>query len=134
MAATTYATRVDLKAKGDSKEVGDTFALTSEAAPNQGEVDVPDSTTDKQVALAIDVSEVDFLIFVSDQDITLETNSGGSPVDTINMKAHKPYIFLGDDDYNAFLLTTDVTDLYLSNSSGSAAVFKWFIVQDVTPP
>lgn len=96
------------------------------------DIAVPDELTDLEVNLAIDVSQIKAVFILSDQDVTLETNSAGAPDDTIALKANKPYIWC-TDDYDSCLLTVDVTDIYLTNSSGSAATVKVEVVTDSTP-
>lgn len=93
---------------------------------------IADGQTDKQVTLAVDVSATKMFYIVSDQDITLETNSGSTPDDTISLKAGKPYVFV-DADYNSFLLGTDVTALFFTNASGSSATVECHVITDATP-
>lgn len=84
------------------------------------------------VACTLDVSAIKSIRIQSDQDLTFETNSGGSPVDTIALKAGVPYVW-NTDSYDACLLGTDVTALYLTNASGVAAAFKLEAIVDATP-
>lgn len=93
---------------------------------------IPDSSTDLQVAFDLDVSTVKSFYMASDQDVTVETNSGSTPDDTINLVANVPYIW-HDQSYHNFLLGTDVTDLFVTNSSGSAATLQVEALFDPTP-
>jgi hypothetical protein len=69
---------------------------------------------------------------VSDKAITLETNSGGSPVDTIALAANVPYDWrVGNAD--AFRLGTDVTGLFVTNASGDEARLQIEVLFDNTP-
>ena len=98
------------------------------------EVAVPDSTTDKEVVVAIDVSQLVSIVMVSDQDLTIETNDGDTPDDTIALAANVPYVWNADQyGYADTKLTVDVTALYLTNASGAAATFRAEILQDPTP-
>src|SRR5690554_4579429 len=81
---------------------------------------IPDSSTDLAVAFALDVSECTSLFILSDQDLTIETNDGSSPDDTINLKANVPYLW-HEDSYHDLLLTADAETLYVTNSSGEDA-------------
>ena len=92
----------------------------TENAQNGISEPIPDQSTDLEVDFVLDVSAIKAIVIVSDQDITLETNNGTTPDDTINLVAGVPYIWT-DKSYHACLLTTDVTALFITNSSGSAA-------------
>lgn len=91
--------------------------------------EIADSETDKLVALTLDVSQVKAIYLESDQDITLETNDGAVPDDTISMAADVPQLWSESDGAALRPLTVDVTGLYVTNASGSAATLKaWFLV------
>lgn len=97
---------------------------------------VADSITDKEVALVLDVSEIKSIYIVSDQDLTLETNNAGAPVDTIALLAGVPYIWNTDSYPSASEppeLNADITALFLTNASGSTATFELRCIVDVTP-
>jgi hypothetical protein len=96
------------------------------------DVSIPDSSTDMLVNFALDVSQIKAIYIKSDQDITLETNNGTTPDDTINLTAGVPYIWT-TDSYDTCKLTTDVTALYATNSSGSEANLQIEVVKDDTP-
>ncbi|KPL06085.1 hypothetical protein AMJ85_10715 [candidate division BRC1 bacterium SM23_51] len=93
---------------------------------------VPDSSTDMQIDVALDVSQAKAIYIKSSQAITIETNDGGSPDDTLVLVADVPYVWT-EDDYVANLLTTDVTALYATNSSGADATLEIEILYDATP-
>lgn len=96
------------------------------------EVSVPDSETDMLVDLALNVSEIKSVFITSDQDLTLETNDGSTPDDTLSLVADVPYVW-HENSYFSNLLTTDITALYLTNASGATANFKLEAVYDATP-
>lgn len=93
---------------------------------------VPDSETDFDVLVGIDVSQIQGIYIVSDQDITLETNNGTTPDETISLKANVPYKWHGEC-YDSNLLATDITALYFTNASGEDATVKIRVVSDPTP-
>jgi len=98
------------------------------------EVEVAGTTTDKEVLLSIDISQLTSLIMVSDQDLTVETNSASVPDDTITLAANVPYVWNADLYGQASTkLTADVTALYLTNAGATAATFKCEILYDPTP-
>lgn len=87
---------------------------------------------DTQVNIAIDVSEVEMLVLLSDQDVTIETNSGSEAADTLALTAGEPYIwYSGAQD--SFALTTDVTAFFVTNAAGATARVRCWVVQDATP-
>lgn len=95
-------------------------------------VSVPDSTTDQLVDLALNVSEIKAVYIVSDQDLTLETNDGSTPDDTLSLVAGVPYVW-HENSYYSNLLITDITALYLTNASGATATLELEAVYDSTP-
>ena len=72
--------------------------------------------TNKLIAGVLDVSQIKMLFLYSDQDCTLETNSGGSPADTISLDAGCPIVWVADSGI-ACPLTTDVTAFYVTNTT-----------------
>lgn len=92
---------------------------------------VADSVNDKEIACAIDFSQIICLFILSTQDLTLETNNGAAPDDTINLKANQPYIW-HTNSYDTNLITQDVTKLFLTNASGSSATFNLQCLYDAS--
>lgn len=93
---------------------------------------IADGQTNKQLSFTLDVSAVKSFFMVSDQDVTFETNDGSSPDDTIALKAGVPYVW-NTDSYDAFLLGTDVTAIFITNASGETATLEIRAVQDPSP-
>ena len=96
------------------------------------EIAVPDSASDQQADLTLDVSTIKAIYILSDQDVTLETNDGTTPDDTISLKAGVPLIY-HENGYFANPFSQDITALYLTNSSGAAATVQLEVVYDSTP-
>lgn len=117
-------------------QVGSTLISGSKSYSNSSKVSIEETiaaaTTDDDVVLAIDVSALKSIIILSDQDVKIETNSGAAPDDTINLVADVPYIW-NTDSYNACLLTTDVTVIYVTNAGATAATLKIEALLDATP-
>lgn len=105
--------------------------LTAEAG-QVIDVSVPGSTTDLQVNVAIDVSQLTHIFLLSDGALTIQTNSGGSPDDTITLAASKPLVWYSGCGLTC-PLTVDVTNLYLTNASGSAVALQIRLQSDATP-
>jgi hypothetical protein len=93
---------------------------------------IADGATNAQVNAAIDVSATKSFLIVSDQDVTVETNSGSTPDDTIDLVANQPYTW-NPDAYDDFLLGTDVTAFFITNASGETATVQIEALIDATP-
>lgn len=83
------------------------------------------------VTLELDVSQVRGMKIISDQDLLLETNDSGTPTNTLNLKANKPYIWYTDKPY-ALWATSDITSLFATNASAAAARLQMEILKDPT--
>ena len=82
--------------------------------------------------LALDVSQVVSFAMVATQACVVKTNSSGSPANTINLAANVPYVW-NSQSYDTFKLTTDVTALFLTNSSGTTACEFRMVALSETP-
>lgn len=96
------------------------------------EESVSNGATDLQINIAIDVSAIKSVYIASDKAVTIETNSGSVPDDTLTLVADVPYEWQ-TDSYSACLLTVDVTKVYVTNSSGGTATLQIYCLQDATP-
>lgn len=88
--------------------------------------------TDSEITFALDVSACTSFYLVSDKDVTFETNDGAAPDATIALKANVPYVW-HDDAYDSFLLTDDVTSVFITNASGATATIHCVALFDATP-
>lgn len=79
------------------------------------------SQTDWTIAFTLDVTACVAFYMVCDAEIVVETNNGGAPDDTITLVADVPYIWY-TTNYNSFLLTTDVTSLFVTTTASPATV------------
>jgi hypothetical protein len=86
---------------------------------------------DQLVALVLDVSQVKAIVILSDQDLTLETNNSGTPVDTLALKANVPYFWYTNKP-QVLAFGTDITALYVTNASAAIASLKIEILVDPT--
>ena len=120
-----------VNAGGTSIEQSNTFSQSDENFINVA-ASIADAQTDKLVVCSLDVSQIKAIFILSDQDLTLETNDGTTPDNTIALKAGIPYVWY-TNKYQVLLLTVDVTALYLTNASGAAAAFKLVALLDATP-
>jgi len=88
--------------------------------------------TNKELGFTLDVSACVFFYLVSSQDVVFETNSGGSPTNTLTLKAGVPY-FWHTNSYDTFKITADITAVFITNSSGETASIVIEAVYDPTP-
>ena len=95
-------------------------------------VEVADSETNMLINFALDVSQIKSIYIKSDQDLTLETNDGESPDNTLNLTANVPYVW-HENSLFTNLLTVDITALYATNASGSTATLEIEALVDSTP-
>ncbi|QDU03142.1 hypothetical protein V6x_28540 [Gimesia chilikensis] len=95
-------------------------------------VSVPDESADLAINIAIDFSALKMLYIVADQDLTIETNDGTTPDDTLALKAGKPIVWYEGCGYTN-PLSADVTALYATNASGTDATLNVKTLQDATP-
>ena len=93
---------------------------------------VADSQTDFEITVALDVSAVKCFALVSSETVTLETNDGTTPANTLSLVADKMYQW-DTDAYDAFLLDTDVTSVFITNASGAAALINMWALLDPSP-
>lgn len=113
-----------------SETINNTVTETSEAEINI-DLSAP-IANDTQVAFAAVRSRMKMFFMVSDQDLTVETNSSSAPDDTISLIANVPFIWHNTGpEANPF--SADITALFLTNASAAAAAFKLRMVIDATP-
>lgn len=98
----------------------------------QYDITVAIGATNFQAILGIDVSELEALYVNSTQDLTLKTNSSGSPQETIALKANVPLQWQ-TGGYFAVPFAGDVTSFFFTNASGVEATVTIRILQDATP-
>lgn len=86
--------------------------------------------TDALIAFNIDVSQLQALYIYADADVTIETNSGSSPGNTLSIDGGNPLVWVKDSGL-ANPLTVDVTALYATNTT-ALTVFKIYALVDAT--
>lgn len=127
--ATSYTVEYGISALSGS--ISNSLSFSGSSATEVSE-SIPTASTDADIVIAIDVSAVKAFFIVSSAAITVETNDGSSPDDTLTLVAGQPYIW-HTGSYDSFLLTADVTVLYITNASGSTADIEIRVLQDATP-
>ncbi|MCC7334440.1 MAG: hypothetical protein IT422_05070 [Pirellulaceae bacterium] len=91
---------------------------------------IPASTTNQEITLGIDVSELTMIAISSDVALTIKTNDSGSPDDTLNIAAGVAYVW-GTGDYNTLLLTADVTSIFVTSAALVDANLKIIALVDL---
>lgn len=111
--------------------VGSPIDYDFEGDANLDTTVIPEDSTDKVVAWAVDVSQIKCIVIEASEDMTLETNAddatGGN---TLNLLAGEPYIWHATSLFTN-LLTLDVTVLYITNTT--AGTLKIRCKYDATP-
>lgn len=77
---------------------------------------IADGAADQQFALAIDISELKQFAIVAGEAMTVKTNSSGAPDDTLVLVKDVPVFFVSGDPA---VFSADVTDIFVTNSSGT---------------
>lgn len=94
---------------------------------------VAGDATDYNIVVALDQSEIGALYITADQALTLETQDGTTAdIDTIVLVADEPLVWYTGSLYTN-LITADVTDINVTNASGTAATLQLYCIQDATP-
>lgn len=117
-----------LSAPGLSISGGKTYS----ASLSESLSDVAAASGTTQMNIAIKVANVKAFAIISDVDVTLKTNSSGSPANTLALKAGVAYVW-NTDSYDTFKLTTDVTAMFFVNAGTADANIKVSTVVDATP-
>jgi hypothetical protein len=88
------------------------------------------AATETEVAINFLAASLRSLFILSDKDLTLKTNSSGSPGNTLTLTANKPLVWYQGCGL-ANPLTVDVTKLFLT--AATAARVRVKVLCDVTP-
>lgn len=93
---------------------------------------VNDGSTDLEIAFTLDYSECKFFLIEADVAMTIETNDGTTPDDTLTLVADEPYVW-AEGMLHTFLIGTDITSIFATNSSGTNGTLTIFALEDPTP-
>jgi hypothetical protein len=104
---------------------------------SQIEVNEPiTSGANRQVAFAIDVSQLKSLFILAAAALVIKTNSSGSPANTIALIANQPFSWHPGDgtlrDTNGTAITTDITTIYVTNPEDTDVDLRLFALVDPT--
>lgn len=125
---------------GSSYQIDGGQRLTSSVENSVGTANGPmiatsvaNGQTDFNIVWAVDVSTVKTFWLHSTQDVTVETNDGTTPDNTLALKANVEYKWIAAAPYDSFLFDTDIVTLKVTNASGSAATITGAFTYDETP-
>ena len=125
--------QVTISVNSDGRIVEGSRTYTGEQV-QRTRVAVADVASDNVFVVPIVVSRLKAIIVVSDQDLLVEVNDPVSAAGdlTLILKAGLPYIWT-EDFYFENLFDTDVVNFYVTNASGSEAIFEVLPLYDPTP-
>ena len=104
---------------GGSVPLGDTVTLAGSLA-TEANFSVAGSASNAQQAIDFSQSNLRAIYIKTDQDLTLKTNSTGSPQETVTLKAGVPFVWVYQSGItNPF--AGNVTATYWSNAGATAA-------------
>jgi len=98
---------------GGSPKQG-SFAKTGTAEFNVDE-SIPGSTTNQLIPFALVRSQLAAFFMISDQDVTIKTNSTGAPTTTLTMKANEPLVWIPNNNVTDPLTGDITTGMYVTN-------------------
>lgn len=88
---------------------------------------VPDDTTDKSLPLSLDVSALEAFALKASVDMTVKTNSSGSPQETFVLSAGELVLWESGD---SAIFAGDVTELFVTNDSGADGTLTLIALSD----
>lgn len=97
-----------------------TVAVTGDTEINSGDLTVAVSDADAAVGIAFAFANLQSLYWHSTGDVTIKTNSVGSPAQTFALKANIPFLWIKNSGIPN-PISTDVTSLHVVNASASVA-------------
>lgn len=111
--------------KATSKLDDGTVLSGTESVPADGsvtlDVTVAGSTTNESHALAITTAKLRSFFLISSQNVTIKTNSTGSPNNTWNLIAGVPFVWSADAAYFTNPVSANITTIYITNSGTTSA-------------
>jgi hypothetical protein len=114
---------------GESVTVQKTITTEAELA---ADIPVAIGATNVVANVPLDISQIQSILITADQDLTLKTNSSGSPDDTIALKAGIPFHWIKNSGIT-LPFAADVTNWYVTNASGVATTLKIRALVEATP-
>ena len=93
---------------------------------------IPALSTDLAVAFAVDVSQLKSLFILATAVMTIETNSGSAPGNTITLAAGIPFVWTSQSgmdlrDTAEAAITVDITGLFITSTAGGSLKIRSLI-------
>lgn len=107
------------------------FTLDEDSAP-QLVASIAANTANQAHSLSVIKNAIVDLFLVSDQQLTIKTNSINSPGQTITLKASRPLIWNSEDGYFSCPISNNLTTLYVTNNTTVAATLRAYLLTDST--
>ncbi len=105
-----------------SRSIPNSIPITA-VSENNLDWTVNTGVTNQLQAFVMTIANMQSLYILSNTNVTIKTNSSGSPANTINLLANVPLVWQ-TGGYYTNLFTVDVTAIYLTNSSGQQATIR----------
>jgi hypothetical protein len=116
--------------------IGGVALSVSETLSEEGlqsvDISVATATTDQEVAVQIHNTEAEYVMVSSDKNVSMQTNDGAAPDDTIAIVAGKPLVWRKGAGI-PFPFAGAVTALFFTNVSGATAAIKIRVLGGATP-
>jgi hypothetical protein len=129
MTQITHTTRLSWTGMGGLAVAG-SLAVAANAEQNRV-LAVAGESTDAEFDLDFPFANLKSFFAVSTQDVTIETNDGAAPDDTITLKAGVPFWWAeGNGAENPF--TADVASIFITNAGSAAAQVDIRVLYDST--
>lgn len=118
--------------KGDADSLSQSVTIEAGLSKNVQE-QIPAGSSELVVDFDADVSQLKLVYISATKDLTIKTNSSGSPAKTIALTANEPLMWKASDGAaNNPFGSTDVTKLYVTNGTGVATDLKIRSLEDPT--
>lgn len=95
-------------------------------------VTIPGSTSDKEVAISFALADLSLIYIDTDYDLSLETNDGTTPQETISVLAVRP-VFWCDVPFFAVPFAGAITGFFFTNAGSDDATVNIITLKDTTP-
>lgn len=94
---------------------------------------IPDGSTDLQVFVDVDTSQLLLLMIEATGNLTIKTNSSSTPDDTINLSSVNGIAWASDMPLATNPLSEDVTSIFVTNATGADVTLTINALMDPTP-
>ena len=125
----THTVAQNVKAGGATVSSSTIYEASGEVIVTEA---IAHPASDVVVSVAIDLDKLVSFYMVSSEDMAVVFFKAAAQDVTINLVAGVPYVWT-EDSYFVQLLQDDVTEVQVTQTSGSTANFEIRVLQDATP-